>query len=536
MPLDERSAGFANISMNRTDSIGSACPSADELARFASGDLAVSHEALIQRHLAKCDACRSEIDETARALHTYRAHMREITAAEGPRWESFRAALAAQDEVLHRRPGRPLIRRWSWAAAAAMLAITAVFWYRYTEVPLSAETVLTRAMTHDEQYQPRDIATVAFRRTSDLVSASDQAAVKRVLTHRLASYGFDAGSPLSAAHFQRWRRQIRQRDDRVLQLSNDLIKVSTVSADADAAIREGEIVVRLESYEPIAQTWRFADGLEVEVSRVPDATPVPRESVVPEHVGAAALPPAAQPDLDLIEVETRAALHRLGVSVSGAVAFRQTGDRVVITGALPTSELVAAVTSYAGNHLHVEPRVHVATPSASTASVHIAHAPAFQTWLEEAFGDDAQQRARFVPRAADLTDQLLEKIQQLSALGQRYSPHRVSRLSREARANLRSLAAAQYRDVTTAHEALERHFSSLVASPAVAVSGELPKDWQARAAVLPSSIERLRGGLTRLLGRTDLHTTDELRAAAEEALRPGLGELAGALSSGSIRD
>jgi hypothetical protein len=526
--------------MNRTESIGSACPSPEELLRFTSGDLPVRRQAAVQRHLATCKVCRSEIQETARALHAYRAHTQEVAATEGPRWESFRAALAVQDEVLHRPHRRTTVLKWSWAAAAAMLVITSVFWYRYTEVPLSAETVLTRAMAHEQQSQTSQtqiVSTAAFRRVGYLPQTHSSDAVERALTRRLASYGFDARSPLSAAHFQRWRQQIRRRDDRVLQVSNDLIKVSTVSADADAAIREGEIVVRSESYEPIAQTWRFADGFEVEINRVTEPTPVPRESVTPEHTVAAALPPATQPDLDLIEVEARTALHGLGVPMSGAIAFRQTGDRVVITGPLPTNELLAAVTSYAGSHPHVDTRVRIGvTPS--PVEVHIAHAPAFQAWLEDAFRDDAQQRARFVPRAADLTDRLRERIQELSALGLRYSPARVGRLSREARANVRALALVQYRDVTVAHEALQRHFSSLVTSPNASVSAaaDLPKDWQARAAALGPSIERLRDGLTLLLNRTDLQTTGELRAAAEEVLLPGLGELGATLSTTSPRD
>lgn len=544
--------------------MSSACPSEDLLLRFISGDLDSRRASAVQAHVRDCASCRELVHGTNRVFHTYQTYADD--PAEQPKWVGFEAALHDQHETLVRqRSARALTtRRWLSMAATVLIMIAAgAVWYRYTEVPLNAEHVLSQAMAFESQggrgdqvdRGPRPAASVSFRRVKH--AAADVAArragteperieVARELTRRLAQYGFYEATALSARHYWNWRTATAagRRDDQLAWIGDGLIKVST--STPDGPVREAEITVRSSSYEPIAQTWRFADGFEATMERVTGESAAPIDSTAADADAAAAGAAAANeasagtsanastPDFDLVEVEARSALQRLGIAMDDAWVVRRAGARVRISGAVSSPALAEAAMNYATTGsaaTSVDLRVRV--KEAGSGLSPIANAPGFQSWLEESY-EDAQSRARFVPMASDLVERWRVRVNVLAALSKRFPLATTSRLSREAREELDALAAAQYRDVAAAQAAVTAHLAGLMSAPAAAAAdtesvSHLPEDWRARVATLESSVSKTSASLATLFDRADLMTADDVRSAANDALRPPLEACARAL-------
>jgi hypothetical protein len=528
--------------------MSSSCPSDDQLLRFISGDLDARRAEAMQAHVRDCPSCRDLVHGTNRAFHTYQTYADD--PAEQPRWEGFEAALRNQhDTLLRRRHVKWLAARrwWSMAATVLIMVAAGAVWYRYTEVPLNAERVLSQAIAFEHQgAQPP--AAVRFRRARmasaslSRSSSSDSFAsggasggkgtepetvvVARELTRRLAPYGFYPATALSATHFRNWRTAAGRRDDQLAWIGDGLIKVSTRTPDGP--VREAEITVRISSYEPIAQTWRFADGYEATMERVTNESPASIESAaaVPTSVAPVVEPASAlPPDLDLVELEARAALHRLGVPVGEAWVVRRAGSRVRMIGAVSSPALAESVMTYARGRA-VDLRVRVEETDSVVSP--IANAPGFQIWLEAAYADH-QTRARFVPKASEGVERLRVLVDALAALSERYPLKLTTRLSPEAREALDALVTALYRDVAAAHAGVATQLAGLVPVSAPERVSRLPEDWRARVAVLETSVPQISSGLVTLFERVDLATVDDVRAAADEALRPPLEACARAL-------
>jgi anti-sigma-K factor RskA len=88
------------------------------LGSYLLGELTVEQEHELERHLAGCPGCRSELN---RVLQSH-DHLRKLAASEPPPELKARVLERVRDET----PARSDVRWWLWASAAAALLVVAV--------------------------------------------------------------------------------------------------------------------------------------------------------------------------------------------------------------------------------------------------------------------------------------------------------------------------------------------------------------------------------------------------------------------------
>jgi hypothetical protein len=522
------------------------CPSEDALLRFSAGDLPDAHAARIDDHLRNCSQCSEQLRRWTTVLRTYRTNIGGRDSIPSPDWDRLDAAL--RDAELHeaRRSVFASGRRWRSALAVAALLLAAVVWWSRAEVALDAEEVITRSIQHEQQHsrgehvwiRVRSAPAAATREVdsrfetaqstllNDQASQpfSERAADARELAERLRPYGFSSERPLSARPFQRWRENAPSPLDALSRIDPALLKLSTSAQDG--GIRHAEIVVRENTYELVRLVWRFADGLEVELSESPNRTDTaPSRNATTSTTEPNKAVAARTPDLDAVELKLRAALHQLNAPVGRGLSIRREGDRVRVEGTVPGSPLAERVSVYAHAHEAVVARIR----AVENAETKVSASPALATWLQTAFGRDDLRRD-FPIRLGQLRSHVQDSAAAFGELADRYRPDVVSQLTEQSRDELLALAEAKYRELTHSLEVLERHLAPLcgtVARPRM--PARLPDRWQDRAAGLNQPLATFIEALDQI-SALDAATREEFENAAREAIRPALERLAFAVA------
>lgn len=528
------------------------CPSENELLHWICGSLSGRRAAKVQAHLRTCQTCSDRVSEWNETVERSRKDTSQEDAHEQPRrLRNFRAALAAEDE----RRQRSSRRRWSSAAALAATLLMSVVWYTQTEVTLDAATVIARTIEHESRYPQSGHTAIRLRRPGTALTAATQdgsvnphrgidqtateselvsndAPAARELGQRLARYGFDLRAPLSARHFQRWRTDTAARDDRLQLLSDGLLKVSATTTEGP--VGRAEIVVRQESYEPVAQSWYFNDGFEVEVTRLADgprAAPTRIASAEPTDDKPRPSVNVASRNLDVVELDLRRALHGLRAPVGRGLSVRSTQNLVRVEGAVATPELLEQIAAYAKQESGLD--VHLRVRPASMPSSAGASMPGLQAWLDEAFSEPAAALT-FARRVWELNEGMRDAVASLTELGERYPATSASTMPTDSQRKIQQLAEGQYRQIVELYEMTERQLAPLTGTVRrPTLPQQLPDDWRVRATPITEALERFSAGIRTIFGEPVADTAVDFTEASRQTLRPSLQALAEAAAGTS---
>jgi hypothetical protein len=520
------------------------CPTDDELLRLVSGELPPRQIARVEAHVNGCTTCQDHIRAANHALAAFAAHANDDPDL--PTWEGFNRALTREEESW-RRHRTARARLWSASAAIVATLIAVVVWHQQTEVVLSAETVITRALVSERQLSIHSAAAVRIRTIntspengtpsgvrssaahtqSELITNRGLAA--RELAKRLSPYGFDWSAPLSARHFQRWWRDTAAREDRLESLSESLLTVS--STTTDGPIRKAALVVRSDTYQAVGQSWLFADGFEVELTSTPETPDTSRPTRAATALPASEPPIRPAPDdLDSLELDLRVGLRNARARLGPHLVLWRLPNRIHLRGDVPNQAALRHVEALARRHPAVEARVVLREMEPTSDEAAMAGSTVLREWLDQAL-TDAALRDEFISRATRLRERSRASATDFASLAQRYSPEVASQLSERAQEKLDALARAQLADVATAYEAFERHIAPLVGTvsrPTMPI--DLPADWQDRAARVARATEDLSQHVGRVL-TTEFETPALLVNTARDELQPALLRLAFAIGA-----
>lgn len=527
------------------------CPTDDELLRLLSGGFSTWRAARVRRHLDTCPVCRAHM--TASEIALRQGHTDTDDESDTPQWAAWSQALQREEDAWRQRLAARTRRRWSGAAAIAATVIVAIIWQRQTEVTLSAETVVSRAVAVERQQNSqrsgplwiqhsrpdrRDRQDTAALSTANaqaddaasepLVPTSDGA---RELARRLAGYGYDPATPLSARHFETWRRSTSIRAEHLQTVhgaDGALLKVATSASAGD--VREAELIVRDGTYEAVSQQWHFADGLRVAVTSLAPTMPS-RERRAEAAVPAAPAAPTRPPiDLESTELAIRSDLHNAGVAVGLQIRVARADRHVLVQGDVPGPAMLAKVGSITRTSEGARTSVRIAVPTPMLNS--IPDTAGLHLWLQQTLPDGAT-RERFLTQTYELRERLRTAATVLADLARRYPPDVAGALTADQQRTLTALAGRQLADLTAAYVALEQHLAALAGTVSrPTLPDVLPHDWQVRALAAHEAATGLTEALAAIL--TDpVAQADDVVPSARRALRPTLTTLAAAIAGQS---
>lgn len=520
----------------------SSCPSDDELFRGSSAVLQADAQTRLDAHVDQCERCQARRREWTETLDAYRAALRTETS-DGPPLSTFRRALYAVDESRTAESAKIRQRLSSGLAVAAAL-ILAIVWYSQTEVKLSAETVLARSLEFERSQRPA-ASSVGIRRlphhssfasptivqtnatgrgTADTFERlSRETPLGAEIARRLAAYGFDWNRPVSATTFSRWRLAAPARHDRVDVLDNGLLRITTTARGDN--VEHAELTMRAASFEPVSESWAFADGVAIELSTIGTIAPsIPAAPAIPSSPAAATIAAPPRIDLEAVELDARIAVQRLGWTGADPLAIRRIGRTIRIEGQVSSAGLAARLKSAAppGGAWEIRTTVARTAPPVTSAEA----SPALAAWLTNTFASPARE-SDFRIASVDLSDRLLRATKDLRSLAERYPLSSETHLSPEAESKLGELASVEYFDAVAAYESLEHHVAPLVGTiDRPTIPREQPGDWRLRAAKAHGIAEQLGETIRNLVGPADFAGEADFETGARSRLRPALHALA----------
>lgn len=524
----------------------SSCPGDDDLLRSTSGDLAARKSARVLAHLQQCRVCQQRIRHLTETLDWYRDSYRASQECDGavvPQLSRFRRRLISEDAARDRRTGR-----FERLVHAMMIALGIVLGWSRDDGRVSAQTVVSRAIAYERRQVIMSGATprvrVLARRANRVNEIDDSRAVRnleigtqadahtedttlaREAFARLAQYGFDPDRPLSVVTFERWRQSEPGRVDRLVFKSPDLLTISTSAA---GQISRGELVVQTETYESVAQSWQFADGLAIEFSMRE------RSFYRPPHRAAGAGGPIdrvdSAHDLEATELDLRLGLQRLGVTVGRDLHVGRAGDRVRISGRVASKLQLDAIAEYAGRDAAVETALTCCAPSQT-----VQISPRFERWAAEVFYYDNVGR-QFPLVLIASQEALTSKATACADLAQRYTAESARQMSPLATSKLRQLAQMQYRELLLAYRRFEITISPLAGMfRRRVVPDGLPPNWRDRAISARHVSALLDERLHALLAPSESDHSTRFETYARRTLRPPLKQLAEAITGRPVID
>jgi hypothetical protein len=427
--------------------------------------------------------------------------------------------------------------------------IVAIIWQRQTEVTLSAETVVSRAIAYERNETAQSPRTVWIKQPAperptgtphdigpQLANVEDAAseplmatsATGQELVRRLAPYGFNLTAPLSARHFQQWRRSTVALNEQLQLLDGaqrGLLKVS--ASTGTGPVRQAELIVREGSYEPVGQHWMFADGFRVAFTSVPP--PIANEERHPRAAGPETPTVAPRPAIDLqsSELDLRTALHDAGVPVGVGVSLTREGSHVLVQGDVAAPPVLAKIQAYTRQRREVRTELRVKAPASLADGT--AESSGLHLWLNQALPDsDPRERYPLTTRA--LQAQLRTAVAVFAHLARRYPPDVATRLRSDQRIALAALAGRQFAEITIAYAALEQHLAALVGTISrPSMPTDLPQNWQDRAIAMEGPLARLSDAVGTVL-TAPASRPEDFASVARGQLRPVLEEVADAIA------
>jgi DNA-directed RNA polymerase specialized sigma24 family protein len=166
------------------------------------------------------------------------------------------------------------------------------------------------------------------------------------LKKRLATAGIDWDQPLSASIYQTWHDHQHIREDRIARADGHMLTLTT-TVPASGIVMES-ITVRESDFHPVQRTVQFKDNERVEIAELdyavlpwshvnpdifePGQSMIHDSSVYPAVAGIKTPTHLDEEILDLAELETQAALSRLGADNSERIEVERTPSGIEVRG------------------------------------------------------------------------------------------------------------------------------------------------------------------------------------------------------------
>ena len=462
----------------------------------ADGELDLDEATRVRSHLEACWSCRVRMEKIEnaiadvidfrdallkphlplpsgpRALFIARLHQLTESLRTPPLWQRMLERMAGLAAA-------PIISRRVWAPALALLlAFTLVV--RVGLAPtVSATELLERAKVSQErslqsvkrpvvyrkvriQSKGRDVTAVLYHDTASdkTVQTNESAAAATAdLEDRLHAARLSWSDPLSLNAFISWREALAERTDRVTRSRDGLLTLHT--STIQGPITEIDLTLRDIDYHPIAETLRFQDQNNIEISELAYSV-MPFEAVdaaifapplpPPAPVVMVPAPPPPGPsarELADAELEARLALHVAGADLGEQIDVANTnGKAVVISGLVDSSErkqdLLQALQGIPYTRTQLDTFEHADTTSDasevqdSKPIIAVESAPPLQEQLESHFSD-AASRTEFINVSLSEARSAMSTAWALRRLSERYSADLIPELSTGSQRALEAL-------------------------------------------------------------------------------------------------
>ena len=511
-------------------------PEGGMLLRYLDGELPGRKARQIERHLEACWQCRTEIEAlqaTVADCMRYRKNVLRPLLPEPPNaWRDLSRGFAEIDAQQAAPRFAPGWLKWGMAAAAAMVAVSAVVYQLGFTPSVRAASLLHKAVAAAERQPaaPHEIRIRTMGQT--LLRTVDrrhgEPALPVALAARFEAAHYDVSNPLSPRSFATWREGLSGRHDEVTTVadpespSQNCYRIETVADAGDIA--SATLMLRSSDFAPVESMFQFRDRDWVEFSDITGSpvrsndSPVavnpetPLRPAVPSRSAAAAPRPAASVT---DELQVLSALHQIGADLGDQLEIKIAGDRVAVNGvAIPPARQRQIQNALAGL-----PRVALQFSDPSTeAALHEPQEPlppaaavpravppdaGIQLRLEQQLGGQSELE-RFSSRILDLNDSAMSRVYALRSLALRFPAAGESALTAADRATLHQITrqhlAALASQVNTMQHALDPVLQAVGASTAAQPAAAPTDDWQSSAEEVFRTSRRVEVLLSDLLG------------------------------------
>jgi anti-sigma factor RsiW len=309
---------------------------ADNLMRYADGELPASQARKVRSHLQSCWQCRTELEEMQKVVGEcvrYRKtvlepHLPPPPAAWGDLSYKFDEIDATLDRPSWLERLRPAMR---WVPVAAALAVAWLAYNQLRDTPSVQAAELLRKAIAAADAAPAPVRRVRIRTRQHTVIRP--AAAKSEETGPL--------EPLSARSYQQWRNQLPQKHDVVASVDgNYQIRTSTPSGD----LAEATLQLRMTDLHAVQERLEFRNHDWVEIEEVQeDALPPATMSAESVHPPVAVSAPDAPATSEEIrqpapaatvgdELSVLVALHNVGADLGDPVEVKRQRGQILVAG------------------------------------------------------------------------------------------------------------------------------------------------------------------------------------------------------------
>jgi hypothetical protein len=497
------------------------------LLRYIDGELPARKRREVERHLAACWQCRSEVEAIEKVVSDCMKYRKTVAAnVPGPP-NAWRDLYREFDRIDSEEAGRSWLSRlgtprWAVAAAAAAVLLAAIV-YQFRQTPsVQAAALLQRAVAaaetkpvHKHRIQIRTKAAKIVRTVGQSSGLTAQAGGLR---NRFEAAHYDWDDPLSAKAYQGWRGTLASKEDQVNTVA-DCYQIHTTTPEGD--LTSATLMLRETDLEPVEARFEFRDQEWVELTELSEGSL--RDDVPPavahlEPPGRPAEPSrsaasSSQPASPSEELAVVAALHRIGADLGDPVDVTRSASKVLVSGVgLPPGrqqdirDAVGSLPNVSVDFTNPAAAPVPAEPAGAAPASGGGAAPPIQTRLEQALGGHADFE-RFSEVLLERKDALMSRAAALHNLAQRFSDE--TGLSEQDRALLRQMAhehaAVLSREAATIERAFEPVLKSMGGS-ASSVQELAATSWQAYAEELWRTAHRLELLLSESLGASQSGT------------------------------
>jgi anti-sigma factor RsiW len=454
-------------------------PQAEEMLKYADGELPGRDAGELRAHLEACWECRAAIEElqnTVSQCVSYRKNVLQKHLPPPPapwtdiyqRFSEIDAAVA-QPSFLDRIVQAlrwPMHNSKKWVPVAVALMIVWGLYSRFHTTPsVQAAELLRKAVVAAEtrvekprrlQIRTRDRRLTRLAGSDRKVAATsaDADALNSVQALFVAA-NYDWNNPLSPKSYEAWRSQLREKQDQVTE-NREFYQVRTESGSGELV--EATLKLRTQDLRPVEGRFEFRNREWVEITELADDGVPPSEiAAAPSHAvnGQAHATPEITPDSAAAspasafatagdELRAVAALHQVGADLGDPVEVSRNGSEVVVSGVGVDPVRQREIQ----NALNAQPHVVVRFNESASSNMRPARSSA-----DTALSADVQQlqsriaaqvggRANFEQLASqvlDLSEPMMSRAYALRRLAELFPAEVESQLSAQDRQLLRHL-------------------------------------------------------------------------------------------------
>ncbi|MFN7936906.1 MAG: zf-HC2 domain-containing protein [Bryobacteraceae bacterium] len=515
----------------------------DQLLRYADGELSPREAEPVERHLAACWQCRTQLEELTQTIGDcvrYRKTIFDDCFPSPPApWCDIHSRMAEVDATL----GSPsfISKVWNgmrqfaatprqWAPVMAGLVLAAFVIHEFRDTPtVSAAVLLDRAVTAAEA-QPtvkkrkvrirlgnRSITRITGQGFAPVSQADWESASALQAMFVKANYSWE--DPLSASSFSAWRNQLAQKEDLVSQPDNASYLIQTSSSTGEIATASLRLATA--DLHAVESTLAFRNHESVEITDLGAAVPTPTSSLfntspltpnTPQatQAPAAGLAPASA-DTAAAELRIVALLSRMGADLGEPIEISRKDGHILVTGIGIAPQRQIQIQQ----ELASQPGVVVQFSDPASGAASLAERPsespaalgaetrAWQTQMANYLGGRPNLE-QFSDQNLLLMDAAMTRVHALRRLAERFPASKERELSSDEQKTLASLRATHAAALREKIDVLDQHMTQLLNGLGLAAEApapvQIPAEWQTASQDLLFLARNLEKSMGVLLG------------------------------------